>query len=134
MSRRKGRILAFHALYSFDLVKTPLNELLTLNWAGEGRESPEEEKELPEIIDLKNMISDLNHIDINKLNEIISVIRRSNMTKRVSKNLQYFAENVVASRKALREISRKCTPLIIERVEGLPYISHINDIKDLIPK
>ena len=44
MSRRKGRILAFQALYSFDLVKTPLNELLTLNWAGQGTGLPEEEK------------------------------------------------------------------------------------------
>ena len=41
MSRRKGRIIAFQALYTFDLVKTPLEELLTLNWI----ESSGEEKE-----------------------------------------------------------------------------------------
>lgn len=33
MSRRKGRILAFQALYSYDVGGVPLNDLLTLNWA-----------------------------------------------------------------------------------------------------
>lgn len=43
MSRRKGRILAFQALYSFDLVKTPLDELLTLNWVESAGETDEAE-------------------------------------------------------------------------------------------
>ncbi|MCR5218568.1 transcription antitermination factor NusB [Treponema sp.] len=32
MSRRKGRILAFQALYSHDLVNKPLEELLKFDW------------------------------------------------------------------------------------------------------
>ena len=40
MSRRKGRILAFQALYTYDLVKMPLDELLTLDW----------DKDLPEAV------------------------------------------------------------------------------------
>ncbi|MDR1106686.1 MAG: transcription antitermination factor NusB [Treponema sp.] len=34
-SRRKGRILAFQALYSWDAVKVPVRELLQFSWAGE---------------------------------------------------------------------------------------------------
>ena len=34
MSRRNGRILAFQALYSWDVNKAPLDELLTFSWAG----------------------------------------------------------------------------------------------------
>ncbi|MCH5294956.1 MAG: transcription antitermination factor NusB [Treponema sp.] len=33
MSRRKGRVLAFQALYSYDLGNEPLEELLKLEWA-----------------------------------------------------------------------------------------------------
>ena len=40
MSRRTGRILAFQALYTYDLVKMPLDELLTLDW----------DKDLPEAV------------------------------------------------------------------------------------
>lgn len=32
MSRRKGRILAFQALYSWDVTKPSLDELLTFSW------------------------------------------------------------------------------------------------------
>lgn len=32
MSRRKSRILAFQALYSWDVTKQPLDELLTFSW------------------------------------------------------------------------------------------------------
>lgn len=35
MSRRKGRILAFQALYSYDVGGESLDELLTLKWADE---------------------------------------------------------------------------------------------------
>ncbi len=75
MSRRKGRILAFQALYSFDLVKTPLNELLTLNWAGQGSESPEEEK-----VEKDDETSDFARMMINgtvsNLDEIDSYIKK----------------------------------------------------------
>lgn len=33
MSRRKGRVLAFQALYSHDVGGVPLDDLLTLEWA-----------------------------------------------------------------------------------------------------
>lgn len=32
MSRRRGRILAFQALYSWEVTKTPLEDLLTFSW------------------------------------------------------------------------------------------------------
>lgn len=35
MSRRKARILAFQALYSYDVGGESLDQLLTLNWASE---------------------------------------------------------------------------------------------------
>lgn len=34
MSRRKSRVLAFQALYSYDVGSVPLSELLKLEWAG----------------------------------------------------------------------------------------------------
>ena len=41
MSRRKSRILAFQALYSYDMGKEPLEQLLKLEWANnsEGEEN-----------------------------------------------------------------------------------------------
>ncbi len=39
MSRRKGRILAVQALYSYDVGKVPLDDLLKLQWIQEDSES-----------------------------------------------------------------------------------------------
>ena len=41
MSRRKSRILAFQALFSFDMGKEPLEQLLKLEWADNSSEGQE---------------------------------------------------------------------------------------------
>lgn len=46
MSRRKGRILAFQALYSWDVSKTPLEDLLTFSWIGKDSENQTDEQPL----------------------------------------------------------------------------------------
>lgn len=47
MSRRKGRVLAFQALYSHDVGGVPVDDLLTFSWANEdgsnGADSDKEE-------------------------------------------------------------------------------------------
>ena len=50
MSRRKGRIIAVQGLYSFDLVSTSLEDLLSLNWVDSealdlSNETPESKEE-----------------------------------------------------------------------------------------
>lgn len=48
MSRRKSRILAFQALYSWDVTKSSVEELLTFSWMEKGNEevqTSETEKE-----------------------------------------------------------------------------------------
>ncbi len=47
MSRRNGRIIAFQALYSWDVTKVPLEDLLSFSWLEKDSElHSEEEKEL----------------------------------------------------------------------------------------
>ena len=46
MSRRKGRILAFQALYSWDVSKTPLEDLLTCSRIGKDSENQTDEQPL----------------------------------------------------------------------------------------
>ncbi|MBO4404935.1 MAG: transcription antitermination factor NusB [Treponema sp.] len=50
MSRRKGRIIAVQGLYSFDLVSTSIEDLLSLNWVDSealdlSNETPESREE-----------------------------------------------------------------------------------------
>jgi len=45
VSRRKGRILAFQALYSWDVSKTSLEDLLTFSWLQKDSESTQSEEE-----------------------------------------------------------------------------------------
>ena len=45
MSRRKGRILAVQALYSYDMGKEPLEELLKLEWIHDEKESENAESD-----------------------------------------------------------------------------------------
>ena len=50
MSRRKGRIIAVQGLYSFDLVSTSMEDLLSLNWVDSealdlSNETPESREE-----------------------------------------------------------------------------------------
>lgn len=47
MSRRNGRIIAFQALYSWDVTKVPLEDLLSFSWLEKDSElHAEEQKEL----------------------------------------------------------------------------------------
>lgn len=45
MSRRKGRILAFQALYSWDVTKASVQDLLSFSWLEEKKELTEVAKE-----------------------------------------------------------------------------------------
>ena len=62
MSRRKGRILAFQALYSYDMGKEPLEQLLKLEWAnnseGEGNSADTDSNDFARIL----IAGTINHI------------------------------------------------------------------------
>ncbi|MFA6936837.1 MAG: transcription antitermination factor NusB [Treponema sp.] len=45
MSRRKGRVLAFQALYSYDVGGEPIDELLKLEWAFKNSNEDKDESE-----------------------------------------------------------------------------------------
>ncbi|MBR1912064.1 MAG: N utilization substance protein B, partial [Treponema sp.] len=57
MSRRKGRILAFQALFSYDVGGESLDELLSLNWAEENLD--QETADFARII----IAGTINHLD-----------------------------------------------------------------------
>ncbi len=52
MSRRNGRILAVQALYSYDVGKMPLDELLKLNW-----NQNEADETVPEALKIEESVS-----------------------------------------------------------------------------
>ena len=97
MSRRNGRILAFQALYSWDVNKAPLDELLTFSWAGKqndenaiepvmannAEENPYKQEEMTFATLLAS--GTINHIDENKMNNLVSNLewcsRRTNLLK-----------------------------------------------------
>ncbi len=74
MSRRKGRILAFQALYSWDVSKSSLDDLLTFSWlqkdseieagqeAQEPSENAKEERTFASLI-ISGTISNIDQID-----------------------------------------------------------------------
>ncbi len=53
MSRRKGRILAFQALYSWDVSKTPLEDLLTFSWLSKDAEGSSSDSQVDDEVELK---------------------------------------------------------------------------------
>lgn len=53
MSRRNGRILAVQALYSYDVGKMPLDELLKLNW-----NQNEADETVPEALKIEESVSE----------------------------------------------------------------------------
>ena len=53
MSRRNGRILAVQALYSYDVGKMPLDELLKLNW-----NQNEADETVPETLKIEESVSE----------------------------------------------------------------------------
>ncbi len=62
MSRRKGRILAFQALYSYDVGGEKLDELLTLNWADDKSGVDSETSDFARII-IAGTVNHLEEID-----------------------------------------------------------------------
>ena len=70
MSRRKGRIIAFQALYSWDVSKSSLDDLLSFSWlqkpdeqeSDEPSESAKEERSFASII-ISGTISHIDEID-----------------------------------------------------------------------
>ncbi len=66
MSRRKGRILAFQALYSYDVGSETLDELMSLNWADEKIELDQDTSDFARIL----IAGTVNHLD-----EIDSLIK-----------------------------------------------------------
>ncbi len=70
MSRRKGRIIAFQALYSWDVSKSSLDDLLSFSWlqksdeqeTDEPTESAKEERTFASII-ISGTISHIDEID-----------------------------------------------------------------------
>ena len=64
MSRRKGRIIAFQALYSWDVSKSSLEDLLTFSWLENNSEteSAKEERTFASLI-ISGTISHIDEID-----------------------------------------------------------------------
>ncbi|MCR4947764.1 MAG: transcription antitermination factor NusB [Treponema sp.] len=64
MSRRKGRIIAFQALYSWDVSKSSLDDLLTFSWLENKTESEnaKEERTFASLI-ISGTISHIDEID-----------------------------------------------------------------------
>ena len=62
MSRRKGRILAFQALYSYDVGGVPLDELLKLEWAETAETEPGESTDFARMI-IAGTINHLEQVD-----------------------------------------------------------------------
>ena len=65
MSRRKGRILAFQALYSWDVGGVKEDELLSLSWANNDKKTEVIESDNADFARLliKGTISNINEID-----------------------------------------------------------------------
>lgn len=74
MSRRKGRILAFQALYAYDMGRKSLDELLSLSWyvSGDG----EEDEPAPLTQETQDFARILIAGTINHLAEIDALIER----------------------------------------------------------
>ena len=95
MSRRKGRIIAFQALYSWDVTKSSLDDLLTFSWLQKDSEITEDgdDKEISEPSETSkeerlfaSMIisGTISHID--EIDEVISAHLSSNWSfERINK-------------------------------------------------
>ena len=71
MSRRKGRILAFQALYSYDVGGVPLDELLTLEWEYSGDDETVEHDQTTDDFARILISGTINHLE-----EIDALIQR----------------------------------------------------------
>lgn len=74
MSRRKGRIAAFQALYSWDVSNTSLDELLTFSWLKKDAENQESEKTSEAATDEQMFASLIVSGTLNNISEIDALI------------------------------------------------------------
>ena len=82
MSRRKGRILAFQAVYSWDVSKTPLEDLLKFSWVkDDSTTEPEKDEFVFASLIISGTVQNITQID-----ELIKNHLSSNWTlERVNK-------------------------------------------------
>ena len=82
MSRRKGRILAFQAVYSWDVSKTPLEDLLKFSWVkNDSTTEPEKDEFVFASLIISGAVQNITQID-----ELIKNHLSSNWTlERVNK-------------------------------------------------
>ena len=82
MSRRKGRILAFQAVYSWDVSKTPLEDLLKFSWVkDDSTTEPEKDEFVFASLIISGAVQNITQID-----ELIKNHLSSNWTlERVNK-------------------------------------------------
>ena len=82
MSRRKGRILAFQAVYSWDVSKTPLDDLLKFSWVkDDSTTEPEKDEFVFASLIISGTVQNITQID-----ELIKKHLSSNWTlERVNK-------------------------------------------------
>ena len=82
MSRRKGRILAFQAVYSWDVSKTPLDDLLKFSWVkDDSTTEPEKDEFVFASLIISGTVQNITQID-----ELIKNHLSSNWTlERVNK-------------------------------------------------
>ena len=82
MSRRKGRILAFQAVYSWDVSKTPLEDLLKFSWVkDDSTTEPEKDEFVFASLIISGTVQNITQID-----ELIKSHLSSNWTlERVNK-------------------------------------------------
>ena len=84
MSRRKGRILAFQALFSYDMGGESLDELLTLKWAEENLD--QETSDFARII----IAGTINHLsDIDELKKRLED-KKAAPQSAAAKNLKHY--------------------------------------------
>lgn len=89
-SRRKGRILAFQALYCWESTKIPVNELMTFSWLESGKQAALDESiagfsrlliagTIENIKDIDQLIKQhLTNWDISRLNRVdLAILRMS---------------------------------------------------------
>jgi N utilization substance protein B len=89
-SRRKGRILAFQALYCWESTRIPVDELMTFSWLESGKQAALDESiagfsrlliagTIENIKDIDKLIKQhLQHWDISRLNRVdLAILRMS---------------------------------------------------------
>ena len=81
MSRRKGRILAFQGLYSWDMNQSPVEDILKFSWLQKDNQGDEGEKTLaPEALEEQTFASLIASGTVDHISEIDQMIK-AHLTK-----------------------------------------------------